>query len=137
MKKLFIDSDVCLDVLTDRQPFAQKSAQLFTLLHKKQITGLISALCLINVHYFLRKDVGDENARTAILRLKTLLTVHAVTDQIIDQALISNFNDFEDAVQHLTALKAGAEGIITRNLKDFKHSKLPVYTPEDFLKHFI
>lgn len=137
MKKLFIDSDVCLDVLIERKPFADKSKQLFSLIYQEKAQGLISSLSVVNIHYFLRKDVREPEAREIIARLKSFVTTLDVTDQIIEQALASPIKDFEDAVQYYTALKGGAKNIITRNTKDFKKSTLPVYTPEEYLKNFI
>lgn len=136
MPKIFIDSDVCLDVLVKREPFLEASSQIFTLIHSGKVKALVSTIGLINVHYFLRKDVGNENAKTALIRFKTLVKVEEVTDKTINEALISNFNDFEDAVQYLTAKKAKADCIITRNIKDFKNASIPVYTPEQYLKTY-
>ena len=136
MTKLFIDSDVCLDVLVPRTPFATDAAKLFSLIHEGRAMGIVSALGLVNVYYFLRKDLGKEQAKMSLSKFKTLVVVQEVTDQIISQALLTDFSDFEDAVQYLTAKKAKAEVILTRNTKDFKKSTLPVYTPEQFLKNF-
>lgn len=136
MQKLFIDSDVCLDVLIDREPFADKSKELFSLIYEEKVEGLISSLSVVNIHYFLRKDVREPEAREIIARLKSFVTTLDVTDSIIEQALASPIKDFEDAVQFYTALKAGAENLITRNTKDFKKSSIPVYTPEEYLKNF-
>lgn len=137
MQKLFIDSDVCLDVLIEREPFADKSKELFSLIYEEEVQGLISSLSVVNIHYFLKKDVREPEAREIIARLKSFVTTLDVTDSVIEQALASPIKDFEDAVQYYTALKVGAENIITRNIKDFKKSTLPVYTPEEYLKNFI
>lgn len=136
MEKLFIDSDVCLDVLTEREPFAVNSRKLFDLLYEEEVQGFVSSLSIVNIHYFLRKDVSEPIARETLSKLKSLVTTLDVTDRIIEQALASPMADFEDAVQYHTALKGGSTNLITRNIKDFKKSQIPVYTPEDYLKNF-
>lgn len=136
MQRVFIDSDVCLDVLIERKPFLDFSKKIFTLLYEERIQGIISSLSIVNIHYFLRKDVSETSAREIISRLKSLIITFDVTDSIIEQALVSPISDFEDAVLFHTALKSNANSIITRNIKDYKKSTIPVYTPTDFIKNF-
>lgn len=136
MQKIFIDSDVCLDVLIEGKPFHDFSKEIFSLLYQERVVGTVSSLSIVNIHYFLRKDVSETSAREIISKLKSLVDAVDVTDQIIEQALASPIKDFEDAVQYHTALKANAGSIITRNIRDYKKSSIPVYTPTDFLKNF-
>lgn len=136
LQSVFVDSDVCLDVLTGRMPFATSSNRFFDLIYKEELLGAVSSLSIVNIHYILRKDVDNATARQSLIKLKTLVKTLDVTNQIIEQALVSTMADFEDAVQFHCALKFGASCIITRNIKDYKKSSLPVHTPEDYLKNF-
>jgi predicted nucleic acid-binding protein len=81
-----------------------------------------------------RKLVGHEISIKFLKNLRSLLTVLNVDDLIIQKALDSEFNDFEDAIQYFTAVENGMDCIITRNVKDYKKSTIPVYTPTEILK---
>jgi hypothetical protein len=64
-----------------------------------------------------------------------LLAVHVcpITHDVLNQALALPFTDYEDAVQHASATASQVDAIITRNLDDYKHATLPVFSPTDFL----
>jgi hypothetical protein len=62
------------------------------------------------------------------------VNVSTVDEKIIDLALQSVFSDFEDAIQYFTAIQNNIPVILTRNLKDYKSSAIPVMTADDFLK---
>jgi predicted nucleic acid-binding protein len=75
-----------------------------------------------------------KESRSIIGKFKVLVHSHELTDKITELALNDlNFNDFEDGIQYYTALESQANLIITRNLKDFKHSNIPVMSPKEFL----
>lgn len=133
---LFLDSDVALDLLMQRPDFYKHSAQLFLKIQNGSAAGFMSSVGFVNTHYFLRKYLGKEKSLQTLREFKKLVSVAAVADQNIDNALYSPFSDFEDAVQHEAALNCKARFIITRNIRHYKKSTLPVYTPEDYLKNF-
>ncbi len=133
---LFLDSDVALDLLMQRADFYKFSAQLFLKIQNRKASGFMSATGFINTHYFLRKYLGKEKSLQTLKEFKTLVSIAGINDQNIDRALYSSFPDFEDAMQHEAALNCKADFILTRNLKHYKKSTLPVYTPEDYLKNF-
>ena len=137
MERPFIDTDVLLDLLDRREPFYQSAAQLFSKADRKEIEVLVSALSFTNAHYILRKRYSTAESRKALARVKTLVHVATVNEKVIELALASSFSDFEDAIQHYTAVENKASVIITRNLKDFKRSSLPVMTAEGFLKSVV
>lgn len=134
MKKVFIDSDVILDVLAHRQPFYVASAQILSLCENKQLEGFTTPLVFANVYYLLRKLRSKEIAQQSLRKLRLILGIVALTENHIDWALNSSFSDFEDALQNYSAEAYGLEIIITRNVTDYKHSKLIVHTPFSFLK---
>lgn len=62
-----------------------------------------------------------------------MCTPTTVDASVVRQALDSGFTDFEDALQHYSAMTVDAECIVTRNKKDFSSSEIPIYELEDFM----
>ncbi len=131
--RILFDTNVILDVLLDREPFSSKAAKLFSLVESGELSGIICATTITTLHYLARKVVGTESATKEITKLMTLFEVATVNRSVLDAALSSGFNDFEDAVVHEAALYQGAQGIVTRDLTGFKKSKINVYSPEELL----
>ena len=132
--KIFLDTDVALDHLADRQPFAEYAHRLFALAEKGEITLCLSALSFSNLFYLLRKLVGHGEALALLGKLKQLARVSAVGETEIQSALSNSFKDFEDAIQHFTAKAEGdVSAIITRNKADYAGSEIPVLSPDEFL----
>ena len=136
MDKVFADTDVCLDVLTQRHPHYNNAASLFNLAHSGKLTIFVSAVSFTNLFYILRKQAGAIAALQGISRLKVLVTVLPVDDDIISLAIASDFSDFEDAVQYYAAIEGAIKTIITRNPKDYKTAACSVLTPDTYLKAF-
>ncbi len=134
MKKVFIDTDIILDVFAKREPFYIYSAQLFTLADSKKIKIYVSALSFANINYILTKLKNASEARKILTRLKALVTVLPIDDKTIELALGSDFKDFEDAIQYYSAIGQKIKILITRNLPDYKMAKIPVMTAEEFIK---
>ncbi|MEE9371639.1 MAG: PIN domain-containing protein [Saprospiraceae bacterium] len=131
---VFIDTNVIIDLLAKREPFYHKSLLLFSLADSNQIELTVSALSLVNTHYILNDVMKLKGARSIIGKFKVLVESHELNNKVIDLALNDlNFKDFEDGIQYYTALEAQVNSIITRNLKDFKHSTIPVMSPKEFL----
>lgn len=133
MDKLFIDSDVFLDVFAKRKPFYDDSAKLLTQVEKKIILGYTSPLVFANIHYILRKLKSKTYALETLRKLRMIVGVLSVNENHIDQALSSEFSDFEDAIQYHSAKSSQLDFIVTRNKKDYKHSDITVCTPEGYL----
>jgi len=137
MTDLFIDTDVIIDFITDRQPFSREAAQLFTLIDQKKVRGFTSALSYSNLYYVLWKYASHKKVITMLKELSELAGILKVDDDIIKSSLASDFKDFEDAIQYYTAQGyKRIDVIITRNIRDYKKSSLPVMTPETFLKTY-
>ena len=134
MKKVFVDTDVVLDLLLERDPFYQRSAELFSLAHRRVVMIHLSAVTFSTLYYFLRKYKGATHARAKLAGLRSIVTVLPSDAMVVDQAIASRFVDFEDAVQHFTALGSDMDVLVTRNTADFKYAQLPVKTPDAFLK---
>lgn len=135
MRKLFIDTNIVIDLLSRRAPYFEASAMLFSLADKKQIELTISSLTIANTSYVLLRQMDAGKAKSILRKLRLIVTILPLDDKIVGLALNDeNFSDFEDALQYFTALENGQDLIITRNLKDFKHSKLPVMTAQQFIE---
>ncbi|MBW6490443.1 MAG: PIN domain-containing protein [Lentimicrobium sp.] len=134
MDKVFIDTDVIIDFLTDRKPYSMEAAKIFSLIDEKKITAYASSLSFSNLYYVLRKFGTHKKVIASLRELADLLEILKVDDDTIKSTLGSDFKDFEDAVQYFTALSCKkTDCIITRNIKDYKDISLPVMTPETFL----
>ncbi len=134
MKKLFLDTNIVLDLLAHRMPFYTETAKLFSLADMKKIKLSISALCLADANYILSRQNPESEVRKILRKFKVLVNVLPLDDKITDLALNSEFKDFEDAIQYFTAIENDQDLIITRNQPDFKESKIPVMTPGEFIK---
>jgi len=133
--KIFIDTDVIIDLLIDRQPHSKAATLIFDLAEKKEIKLFTSSLCLNNVHYITKKILGDIKARKVIGELIEIINVLSVSRSDIANAVNSDFKDFEDAIQHSVALtQDDIKSILTRNIKDYSKSKISVFNPETLIQ---
>ena len=133
MIRVLFDTNIILDIAIERKPFVVNSLKAVNLIDVK-IIGFINILTLVNTFYYARKKVGIEQAKEFIRDLLTQFEVLNETKEICIKALNSNFRDFEDAVQNFSAIDEGIEIIVTRNIKDFKNSKIQIFTPEQLIK---
>lgn len=131
--RVLLDTDVVLDVVLAREPFAQTSAQLFKLHENGKIDAYISAITPINLFYVTRKLKGPQEAQQAVELLLASLAVCSLDHSVLDQAYKLPFGDYEDAVQNASAVASGLDVIITRDIKDYRSATLPVFSPTDFL----
>lgn len=133
MEQVFADTDIILDLLAQREPFYRPAAALFSLADKKEIAVHVSSLSFTNLNYLLSRQYSATKARKLLLKFKTLVTILAVNDKVVELALASDFTDFEDALQYHTALENDVRIILTRNLRDYKSADVPVMSAEQFL----
>ena len=135
MKRLFIDTNIVIDLLSRREPFYDESANLFSLADKKTIELNISSLTVANTSYILFRQTNPKKAKEILRKLRLIVNILPLDDKIIGLALNDDlFSDFEDGLQYFTAIENNQDLIITRNLKDFKASKLPVMTARQYLE---
>jgi predicted nucleic acid-binding protein len=131
--KLFLDTNVVIDLLGERRPFYDSVAKIATLADKGKIELVVSALTYSTVYYVLSKFEDKEVVKEKIRKFKVIVDTSDLTDIIIDKGLSSKFRDFEDSLQYYCALGSECNILITRNVKDFKESELPILTPEEYL----
>jgi len=135
MKNIFIDTNIVIDLLGKREPFYEEAAKLFSLADRGKVKLYVSSLTFVNTNYILTKLKNAKEARVILLKFKILVVVLELNDKIIELSLNDDeFNDFEDGLQYYTAVENQSDIIITRNLKDFKRSKIPVMTAGQYLK---
>ncbi|MDR0586443.1 MAG: PIN domain-containing protein [Treponema sp.] len=137
-EKLFFDNDIILDVSIRRDELLKNDVndaiKLINLVEADEYKGYTSTVIFTNT-YYIQKKLKDHNTSINFLKkLRLILTVLNVDDKIIQKALESGFNDFEDAVQYFTAVENKMDYIITRNIEDYKKSTIKVYTPSQYLK---
>ena len=133
MDQLLVDTNIVLDLLAKREDFYEEASLLFSLADKEKVKLHVSSLTFANTHYILSRNTTEQETRKVLRNLKVLVNVLPMDDKIIELALNSDFKDFEDAIQYYTAIENDLKVIITRNLKDFKRSKMPVMRAADYL----
>ncbi|MDB5139200.1 MAG: hypothetical protein JWR12_1116 [Mucilaginibacter sp.] len=132
--KLFVDSDILLDLFLVRQPQYSYTQRLLLLSERKKIDLFTSSVIINNLYYFIARDRDKQIAKQSLNILIDICKVLPVDESVVKLALESEFNDFEDALQYFTAIEFNCEKIITRNLKHYKKSTIPVLTAEQFLR---
>ena len=132
--RVFINSDVILDLLCKREPFYPDAAELFTLGDLGTIELVTTSVVFANVFYILRKALGIDKAKELLRKLRILVGIVPVSEKTVDLALNSKFSDFEDGMQYFTARENGIKVLLTRNTKDYREKDVVVQTPEQYLK---
>ncbi|MDD2548682.1 MAG: PIN domain-containing protein [Bacteroidales bacterium] len=129
MKRVLLDTNIIIDLLAKREPFDQDARKLFSFADKEKVILYTSALSIANLSYVLLRKRKPEEVKQILRKLKLLVGILSLDGKINNLALNdSEFNDFEDGLQYYSALENSIEIIVTRNLKDFKNSRIPVMT---------
>ncbi|HLW42695.1 MAG TPA: PIN domain-containing protein [Flavobacterium sp.] len=134
MQKVFLDTNIVIDFLGERESFYNTSAKIMTLADKKKIKILTSPTSISNTYYLLSKYENAKTALEKIQKFKVLCSISIMNDEVIDKAITSDFKYFEDAMQYFSALASDCDLIITRNEKDFKNALIPVMNAESYLQ---
>ena len=132
--KLLIDTNVILDVLTNRAPHADASIKVLKLCEVGRAEGYLSALSVPNIVYIMRKELDADRVREIVGHLSLLLNIVDLKGDDLLKATALNFGDFEDALQSVAAKRIRADYIVTRNIKDFNGSKVTAIKPEELLE---
>ena len=129
---VLIDLNIVLDVLQKREPFYEASARLLAAAETGLVDGFIAAHSITTLYCLIQKDKSSAEARAGITNLLQFLKVAPVHQSTIDQALNLDYDDFEDAVQMISALQCKAEYLLTRNITDYQSPLIPVVRPVNF-----
>lgn len=131
--KVLLDTNVVLDVLLAREPFVGDGAELIELIERKDIQGYLCATTVTTISYLLEKARDARSALDAIRDLLKICEIAEVNRAVLTSALDSSIDDYEDAVLYEAAVLADIDAIITRNIRDFASSQLPIRLPHEFL----
>jgi predicted nucleic acid-binding protein len=131
--RVLVDTNIVLDVLLDRRPFASAAAQIFALVEESKIEGILCATTVTTIDYLLGQTLDQAKAREALQRLLNLFEIAPVNRPVLEQALKSKISDFEDAVLEQAGRLAAADAIVTRNGKDFAKSTVAVLDPAELI----
>ena len=135
MMKVFIDTNILIDFLAAREPFAEEAMALFQLADNDEIELMLSDLTIINTIYILRRmHYGLSEIYDSLDNIRPLLTITSMGATVVDRCLQHRSDDFEDEMQYFSAVDANADYIITRNKKDFDFGDSAVMTPQEFFK---
>lgn len=131
--ELLIDANILLDVLQNREPYVRASSFIWKLCETEKAKGYISALTFANLVYIMRKELTPEKIEEILLELSLIFEFAELGVADLSRAAGLNWEDFEDAVQSVTAERLHADYIITRNVKDFSRSKVAAFTPSELI----
>jgi len=132
--RLFIDTNIMLDLLGERLPYYDSIAKIASLADSAEVTIVASALSYSTVAYLLSKYESMEKVKEKLRKFKIISEISDLDEKTIEKGLNSTFSDFEDGLQYLCALKSDCTIILTRNQKDFKASNIPVMSADEYLK---
>ena len=129
--KILFDINIILDLLLPRKPYLYNAVKLVSAVENSVIDGYLCATSVTTIQYLVQKTLGRSESRRMDKKLLSIFTISQVNKITLERALDSNLGDFEDAVMNESAISSGLDGIVTRNLKDFKKSKLSIYGPDE------
>lgn len=132
--RVLLDTNVIIDVLAKREPFYRDALMVLKYSEMGRITGIITASCVTDIMYILRKYLQAPQLRKSVQSLVSILDVCDVTKEDILQAFALEMADYEDALQAQCASKSDTQYVITRNTKDFINSPINAIEPEKFLE---
>lgn len=132
--KVLIDTNIIMDVLADREGFAEPASQLFKLCEVGKVQGIVYALSIANIAYIMRKELDRSQIEEVISKLGSIFTLADMKADDLKKAAVLPIDDFEDALQSVCASRMKADFIVTRNLKDFKNSKVMAIKPSELIE---
>ena len=130
-----IDTCVVVDALQSREPFCKEAQTVFLLCANRQYEGFLTAKAVTDIYYLTHRQThSDKVTREILTKLCALFSLLDTAALDIRKAISAEVADFEDAVMVETALRSGADCIVTRNTKDYSKAPLPVYNPSRFIE---
>lgn len=135
--KLFLDTNVLIDVVMNRKPWVDDALVLLELANQRELSLIAADLSFINISYITRKMLSKSELYTLLNDLREFVKVVEMGEIVIDDAIKAQWNDMEDCAQYYAAKREKADYIITRNTKDFTLSEIPVLMPNEFLNSFL
>ncbi len=131
--KILFDTNIILDVLLLRKPYYTSATFLLSEVEHGNIEGYLCPTTITTIGYLVSKVKGTSDAKKIIKNLINIFKLTELNQQVFETACNHKINDYEDAVLHESARLSNIEGIITRNIKDFKYASINVYDPEELI----
>ncbi|MBQ9252508.1 MAG: PIN domain-containing protein [Clostridia bacterium] len=131
--RLLIDANIILDVLQKREPHHVDSAKVWKLCETGKAEGFVSVLSFADIVYIMRKELTPDSIEDVMKIMSLIFQFADVRESDLRDAVGMKWDDYEDALQAVTAARIEADYIITRNVKDFKLSKVMALMPNEFL----
>ena len=135
--KLLIDTNVILDVLADREPFAEESAAIWKYCETGKYEGYISTLTFANLIYIMRKQLKHNDISRCLASLRLIFRFASLSEKDLVRAVALRWDDYEDAIQYATAERISADCIVTRNSGDFRKGSIRTVTPYEFRRYVL
>jgi predicted nucleic acid-binding protein len=136
MKKVFVDTNILVDLIADRRPFSKFAIQMFSKAEERKIKLYTSSHSIATTHYLLKKYIDEKELRNILNNILDYLNIVAIDQDVIKKGLRSKHKDFEDAIQIISAYSIEKlDCIVTRNIKDFKGAEILILTPDELIKH--
>jgi len=131
--KLFLDANVLIDFILERQSFYLASATIISYAEEGRIEICVSSISVVTANFICveRCKMPVEIFRKKIDFLREFMEVCSVDASDVYHSYDGKWNDFEDGVQYYSAERANADIIVTRNIKDFEEDKIKVLSSED------
>lgn len=135
MKKIFVDTNILVDLIADRKPFSKFAIQIFSKAEEGKIKLYASSHSIATTHYLLKKYIDEKELRGVLHAIMDYLNIIAIDQDVLKKGLKSKHKDFEDALQIISAYSVDKLNcIVTRNIRDFRDAEIPVLTPEELAK---
>lgn len=135
--KVLIDTNILLDVLQKREPFVTDSLVIWDLCETGILTGVVSTLSIANLSYIMRKELSPKVSSAVLMQLNSVFQFADLSPEVVIKAAKMEWNDFEDAIQAVTAGQNHCNFILTRNTKDFLASPVPAVSPEEWIQEYL
>lgn len=134
MQRVFLDTNIILDFLGERENYYEPAAKILTLADKKKIKIYTSPSSISNTYYLLSRYENAKTALEKIRKFKLICNISIMDDEVVEKAINSGFKDFEDAMQYFSAIATNCDLIVTRNEKDFKNAMIPIVNAASYLQ---
>lgn len=133
MKHAYIDCNILLDFLLQREPYAYAAGKLIELTEQQRVKSYLSPLTLATTHYLLSRYANKKLADTFVSDASRVFQFVDMTALSTEQAITHRYKDFEDDLHYYTALAGSMDYLVTRNKKDFKNKGLQLVTAEELI----
>ena len=133
MDRVFIDTNVLVDWLTQRQPFAEHSTKIVELVERRLVTGVVNPLVLTNTYYVTATYLDKKTTHQLLADLTAIFEIVDVTKEHVLNAIKDQNADFEDEVHIQTMAENEVQIVVTRNKKDFNREFLRTFTPAEYV----